>query len=86
MVIAEFLAKDGLVLGVWVTVPDPWQDKWPFARRHPGRRPAPEPSLTKYCRRAHLVLLLYYTIPSVPYVGQLKRSNTTQRTVNSRHT
>jgi len=33
------LEKDGLKLGEWVTVPDPYQ---PFYKRHPGARCPPE--------------------------------------------
>ena len=38
----EAMVADGLELGQWLTVPDPWQDEWPFNVRHPGKRPAPE--------------------------------------------
>ena len=36
------LEKDGLKLGKWVTVPDPYQEDWPFYKRHPGARCPPE--------------------------------------------
>jgi hypothetical protein len=31
------LADDGLVVDEWVTIPDPCEVEWPFARRHPGK-------------------------------------------------
>ena len=34
--------KDGLKFGEWVTVPDPYQEDWPFYKRHPGARCPPE--------------------------------------------
>ena len=39
----EALADDGLKVGEWVTVPDPFEDKWPFAKRYPGARCPPDP-------------------------------------------
>lgn len=38
----EAMVADGLELDQWMTVPDPWQDEWPFYVRHPGKRPALE--------------------------------------------
>ena len=32
--------KDGLKLGEWVTVPDPYEEDWPFYKRHPDIFPA----------------------------------------------
>ena len=37
------LENDGLKLGEWITVPDPFEDDWPFTKRHPGARCPPEP-------------------------------------------
>jgi hypothetical protein len=37
------LESDGLKLGEWVTVPDPFESDWPFAKRYPGARCPPEP-------------------------------------------
>jgi len=37
--------SDGLKLGEWVTVPDPFGAEWPFYRRYPGVRCPPEPPL-----------------------------------------
>lgn len=31
------IREDGLITGDWITVADPWQDEWPFAKRHPRR-------------------------------------------------
>lgn len=39
------LALDGLEVGEWVTIPDPLEDEWPFARRHPGKRCPPDPEI-----------------------------------------
>ena len=36
------LESDGLVLGEWITVPDPFEEEWPFERRHPGALCPPE--------------------------------------------
>ena len=36
------LKNDGLQLGEWVTVPDPFDNDWPFERRYPGARCPPE--------------------------------------------
>ncbi len=36
------LEGDGLVLGEWITVPDPFEEEWPFERRHPGAPYPPE--------------------------------------------
>ncbi|KAJ7802417.1 hypothetical protein B0H14DRAFT_2892274, partial [Mycena olivaceomarginata] len=41
----EAMVADGLELGQWLTVPDPWQDEWPFYVRHPGKRPAMQADL-----------------------------------------
>jgi len=38
----EMLAADGLEVGEWITIPDPWGVEWPFARRHPGKRCPPD--------------------------------------------
>ena len=43
--IIESLAKDGLKLGEWVTIPDPFEDEWPFAKRYPGKKCPPDPRL-----------------------------------------
>ena len=32
----EALEKDGLKLGEWITVPDPFEEEWPYERRYPG--------------------------------------------------
>ena len=37
--------SDGLQLGEWVTVPDPYGADWPFYKRYPGARCPPEPPL-----------------------------------------
>ncbi|KAE9408936.1 hypothetical protein BT96DRAFT_913621, partial [Gymnopus androsaceus JB14] len=37
--------EDGLLLGEWITIPDPWEDDWPFAKRYPGRRCPPDPDI-----------------------------------------
>jgi hypothetical protein len=36
------LNDDGLKLGEWVTVPDPFDNDWPFEKRYPGARYPPE--------------------------------------------
>ena len=36
------LESDGLRLGEWITVPDPFEEKWPFERRYPGAPYPPE--------------------------------------------
>jgi hypothetical protein len=41
--IFKALEADGLKLGEWITVPDPFEHQWPFARRYPGARCPPEP-------------------------------------------
>ncbi len=41
----EWLKRDGLKLGDWVTIPDPFEDEWPFARRYPGSRCPPDPKI-----------------------------------------
>ena len=41
--ISNALESDGLKLGEWVTVPDPFEDEWPFSKRYPGARCPPEP-------------------------------------------
>jgi hypothetical protein len=41
--IINALESDGLKLGEWVTVPDPFEDEFPFSRRYPGARCPPEP-------------------------------------------
>jgi len=41
--ILNALESDGLELGEWVTVPDPFESAWPFAKRYPGARCPPEP-------------------------------------------
>lgn len=38
------LERDGLKLSEWVTVPDPFEEEWPFERRHPGALYPPETS------------------------------------------
>jgi len=38
------MESDGLKLGEWVTVPDPFESDWPFAKRYPGARCPPEPA------------------------------------------
>ncbi len=38
------LGNDGLKLGEWITVPDPFEKDWPFAKRYPGARCPPEPA------------------------------------------
>ena len=43
--IVELLAKDGLKLGEWVTIPDPFEDECPFVKRYPGKRCPPDPRL-----------------------------------------
>jgi hypothetical protein len=40
--IVDALESDGLKLGEWVTVPDPFQEDWPFERRYPGAPCPPE--------------------------------------------
>jgi len=40
--ISNALEKDGLKLGEWVTVPDPFEDEWPFEKRHPVALYPPE--------------------------------------------
>ncbi len=47
----KWLANDGLKLGEWITVPDPFQDEWPFERRHPGATFPPDPMVQLWCRR-----------------------------------
>jgi hypothetical protein len=39
------LQADGLIVEDWVTVPDPWEQEWPFALRYPGQRCPPDPSM-----------------------------------------
>ena len=39
------LNNDGLKLGEWVTVPDPFENDWPFDKRYPGARYPPDPAL-----------------------------------------
>ncbi len=41
--ISDPLEKDGLKLGEWITVPDPFEDEWPFWKRYPGARYPPGP-------------------------------------------
>jgi hypothetical protein len=41
--ILNALESDGLKLGEWVTVPDPFEKDWPFEKRYPGARYPPEP-------------------------------------------
>jgi len=41
--ISNALEKDGLKLGEWVTVPDPFEDEWPFSKRYPGACCPPGP-------------------------------------------
>ncbi len=36
------LEYDGLELGEWVTIPDPFENDWPFEKRYPGARYPPE--------------------------------------------
>ncbi len=42
------LESDGLKLGEWVTVPDPFESDWPFTKRYPGSRCPPEPVYKGY--------------------------------------
>jgi hypothetical protein len=43
----ELLRQDGLEEELqWLTVPDPFESEWPFAKRHPGKRCAPDPLTT----------------------------------------
>ena len=45
--IFERCKADGLHLGEWITVPDPWESDWPFAKRHPGKRCPPDLKLVE---------------------------------------
>lgn len=49
------LVQDGLLLGDWITIPDPWEDDWPFAKRHPNRRCPPDPELIAIEKRGKTV-------------------------------
>ncbi|KIK57847.1 hypothetical protein GYMLUDRAFT_246508 [Collybiopsis luxurians FD-317 M1] len=41
----ERVTHDGLALGEWITIADPWEDDWPFYKRHPGKRCPPDPDV-----------------------------------------
>lgn len=40
--IFDALEGDGLKLGEWITIPDPYQEDWPFHKRYPGVPCPPE--------------------------------------------
>jgi len=48
----NILGSDGLKLGEWITVPDPFEKDWPFAKRYPGARCPPERYDSPYLERS----------------------------------
>jgi len=55
--IFDALESDGLKLGEWVTVPDPFESEWPFRRRYLGASCPPEPVYKGY--KTGLKLAMY---------------------------
>jgi len=49
--IVDWLERDGLKLGEWVTIPEPFEEVWPFRSRHLGKRCPPDPDADQPCLR-----------------------------------